>query len=152
MTARRLYPAPPGRLSFADRGQVLLGRVRFRVRLSVGGTSLSSCVAFRPAGRNAKPCDKKDAAALATGSWAWIARSHGAIFSTAPPSRSAPRSPAPSAARDGANERYDLVIVGGGISGLAAAVFYRAEKPQGRVLVLDNHDDFGGTPSATNFC
>lgn len=43
------------------------------------------------------------------------------------------------------NEEYDLVVVGGGISGLAAAYFY--QKVHGRderVLVLDNHDDFGG--------
>jgi spermidine dehydrogenase len=41
-------------------------------------------------------------------------------------------------------ERYDLVIVGGGISGLAAAHFYRAARPDARILILDNHDDFGG--------
>jgi spermidine dehydrogenase len=41
-------------------------------------------------------------------------------------------------------ERYDLIVVGGGISGLAAAYFYRAARPSARVLILDNHDDFGG--------
>ena len=42
-------------------------------------------------------------------------------------------------------ESYDLVVVGGGISGLSAAYFYRQLfGPQARVLVLDNHDDFGG--------
>src|SRR5438132_9575825 len=42
-------------------------------------------------------------------------------------------------------EHYDLIIVGAGISGLAAAFFYRqrAERPV-RILILDNHDDFGG--------
>jgi spermidine dehydrogenase len=39
---------------------------------------------------------------------------------------------------------YDLVIVGAGISGLSAAFFYRAAKPNAKVLILDNHDDFGG--------
>ena len=39
---------------------------------------------------------------------------------------------------------YDLVVVGGGISGLAAAHFYRNEHPNARILILDNHDDFGG--------
>ncbi|MGZ6253949.1 MAG: NAD(P)-binding protein, partial [Candidatus Binataceae bacterium] len=39
-------------------------------------------------------------------------------------------------------ERYDLVVVGAGISGLAAAWFYRrAAGPSARILVLDNHDD-----------
>ncbi|MEW6320846.1 MAG: FAD/NAD(P)-binding protein [Acidobacteriota bacterium] len=41
-------------------------------------------------------------------------------------------------------EHYDLVVVGGGISGLAAAYYYRKARPAARVLVLDNHDDFGG--------
>jgi spermidine dehydrogenase len=39
---------------------------------------------------------------------------------------------------------YDLVVVGAGISGLSAAHFYRAAKPNARILILDNHDDFGG--------
>src|SRR5438270_8672907 len=42
-----------------------------------------------------------------------------------------------------AGEEYDLVIVGGGISGLAAAYFYRkATGPNTRILILENHDDF----------
>ena len=48
--------------------------------------------------------------------------------------------PAPEPGED----TYDLVVVGGGISGLAAAHFYRAAKPGARILILDNHDDFGG--------
>jgi spermidine dehydrogenase len=40
---------------------------------------------------------------------------------------------------------YDLVVVGGGISGLSAAFMFRQRTgPQARILVLDNHDDFGG--------
>ncbi|HXL99629.1 MAG TPA: FAD/NAD(P)-binding protein [Rhizomicrobium sp.] len=39
---------------------------------------------------------------------------------------------------------YDLVVVGAGISGLSAAYFYRAAKPNAKILILDNHDDFGG--------
>lgn len=42
-------------------------------------------------------------------------------------------------------ESYDLIIVGGGISGLSAAHFYRAQtSPHAKILILDNHDDFGG--------
>jgi spermidine dehydrogenase len=48
-------------------------------------------------------------------------------------------------------ESYDLVVVGGGISGLSAARFYRAEKPSARILVLDNHDDFGGHAKRNEF-
>jgi spermidine dehydrogenase len=49
-------------------------------------------------------------------------------------------------------ESYDLVVVGGGISGLAAAYFYRARThPGARVLILDNHDDFGGHAKRNEF-
>jgi spermidine dehydrogenase len=49
-------------------------------------------------------------------------------------------------------ERYDLVVVGGGISGLSAAWFYRrAVGPQARILILDNHDDFGGHAKRNEF-
>ena len=49
-------------------------------------------------------------------------------------------------------ESYDLVVVGAGISGLAAAHFYRQAKgPSARVLLLDNHDDFGGHARRNEF-
>jgi len=50
------------------------------------------------------------------------------------------------------HEEYDLVIVGGGISGLSAAYFYRtALGPNEKILVLDNHDDFGGHAKRNEF-
>jgi len=49
-------------------------------------------------------------------------------------------------------ESFDLVVVGGGISGLAAAWFYReAYGPASRILILDNHDDFGGHAKRNEF-
>ncbi len=48
-------------------------------------------------------------------------------------------------------ETYDLVIVGGGISGLAAAYFYRERDASARILILDNHDDFGGHAKRNEF-
>ncbi|NIB38096.1 FAD-dependent oxidoreductase [Pseudomaricurvus alkylphenolicus] len=50
------------------------------------------------------------------------------------------------------DELYDLVVVGGGISGLAAAYYYQQEQSQtARVLVLENHDDFGGHAKRNEF-
>jgi spermidine dehydrogenase len=48
-------------------------------------------------------------------------------------------------------EAYDLVVVGGGLSGLAAAYFYRKLNPLARILILDNHDDFGGHARRNEF-
>jgi spermidine dehydrogenase len=49
-------------------------------------------------------------------------------------------------------ETYDLIIVGGGISGLAAAHYYRkAVGSKTRILILDNHDDFGGHAKRNEF-
>jgi spermidine dehydrogenase len=56
------------------------------------------------------------------------------------------------AAPECVSEKYDLIIVGGGISGLAAAYFYRARAGSGaRILVLENHDDFGGHAKRNEF-
>ena len=49
-------------------------------------------------------------------------------------------------------EAYDLVVVGGGISGLAAAYFFRkAAGATAKILILDNHDDFGGHAKRNEF-
>ncbi len=50
------------------------------------------------------------------------------------------------------SETYDLVVVGGGISGLSAAHFFRkVAGSKARVLILDNHDDFGGHAKRNEF-
>ena len=50
------------------------------------------------------------------------------------------------------NESYDLIVVGGGISGLAAAFFYRKHAGNdARILILENHDDFGGHAKRNEF-
>ena len=62
--------------------------------------------------------------------------------------------------RDGKNwseatadpDSYDLIVVGGGISGLASAYFFRKfSGPHSKILVLDNHDDFGGHAKRNEF-
>jgi spermidine dehydrogenase len=53
---------------------------------------------------------------------------------------------------DDTGERYDLVVVGGGISGLSAAYFFRQSMGgNARILILDNHDDFGGHAKRNEF-
>jgi spermidine dehydrogenase len=50
------------------------------------------------------------------------------------------------------NEHYDLVVVGAGMSGLAAAWYYQEKMgPGAKILVLDNHDDFGGHAKRNEF-
>ena len=49
-------------------------------------------------------------------------------------------------------EHYDVVIVGAGISGLAAAHYYRQRfGDDAKILLLDNHDDFGGHAKRNEF-
>lgn len=50
------------------------------------------------------------------------------------------------------DEKYDLVVVGAGISGLSAAYFYQQEMGHdAKILILDNHDDFGGHAKRNEF-
>ena len=50
------------------------------------------------------------------------------------------------------DEHYDLAVVGAGMSGLAAAHFYQKKMgPNARILILDNHDDFGGHAKRNEF-
>ena len=55
-------------------------------------------------------------------------------------------------APESTGESYDLIVVGAGISGLSAAHFYRKSAGNGaRILILDNHDDFGGHAKRNEF-
>jgi spermidine dehydrogenase len=50
------------------------------------------------------------------------------------------------------NETYDLVVVGGGLIGLGAGYFFLKNAGRSaRILILDNHDDFGGHAKRNEF-
>jgi spermidine dehydrogenase len=74
--------------------------------------------------------------------------SHPGSFESAHALRDGKPSPAPV----DTGEQYDLIVVGAGISGLAAAHFYREHAGRSsRILILDNHDDFGGHAKRNEF-
>jgi spermidine dehydrogenase len=74
--------------------------------------------------------------------------SHPGSFESAHALRDGKPSPAPV----DTGEQYDLIVVGAGISGLAAAHFYREHAGRtSSILILDNHDDFGGHAKRNEF-
>ncbi len=95
------------------------------------------------------------------------AGAEGAMIADYPPTKTGMRGSHPGAyeiahalARDGAkfpdpkptDEHYDLVVVGAGISGLAAAHYYQKRfGPDTKILLLENHDDFGGHARRNEF-
>ncbi len=48
-------------------------------------------------------------------------------------------------------EQYDFIVIGAGIGGLASAHYLRRARPRARILILDNHDDFGGHARRNEF-
>ena len=48
-------------------------------------------------------------------------------------------------------EHYDLVVIGAGSGGLATAHYVRKARPSARILILDNHDEFGGHARRNEF-
>jgi|GEM_PF-1143350 spermidine dehydrogenase len=46
---------------------------------------------------------------------------------------------------------YDLVVVGAGVAGIASAIYFLDAQPNARVLLLDNHDEFGGHARRNTF-
>jgi len=49
------------------------------------------------------------------------------------------------------SEHYDVVVIGAGLGGLASAHYVRQARPKARILILDNHDEFGGHARRNEF-
>jgi len=49
------------------------------------------------------------------------------------------------------SEEVDFAVVGAGIGGLASAYFLRKARPSASVLIMDNHDEFGGHARRNEF-
>jgi spermidine dehydrogenase len=48
-------------------------------------------------------------------------------------------------------ERCEVVVIGAGLGGLACAHYLRRARPAARILLLDNHDEFGGHARRNEF-
>jgi spermidine dehydrogenase len=49
------------------------------------------------------------------------------------------------------SEELDCAVVGAGIGGLSSAYFLHKARPSSRILILENHDDFGGHARRNEF-
>src|ERR1700722_8953031 len=120
------------------------------VAIAIGGAASGAFLPHFIAAAVAQEAAAQDAAGYYPPTLTGLRGSYPGSFETAHALRDAdfwPRAGAIAAT----GEDYDLVVVGGGISGLAAAHFYRARRPDARILILDNHDDVGGHAKRNEF-
>ena len=120
------------------------------VAVGTGGAVASSALPSFTFGALAEPVAAQDRPGYYPPALTGLRGSHAGSFEAAHLVRDG-KVPAKGAKASDSKEIYDLVIVGGGISGLAAAHFWRAKNPNARILILDNHDDFGGHAKRNEF-
>lgn len=120
----------------------------------VNGTAVAVGASLLPKWTWALELDARAAQAEAAGDYppsrTGMRGSHPGSFEVAHALRDRPSPDLSGAAHTG--ESYDLVVVGGGLSGFAAAYYFVAAVGRSaRVLILDNHDDFGGHAKRNEF-
>ena len=115
-----------------------------------GGAILGPGIAFAPSNSHAALADRQNRPGYYPPTLEGLRGSHPGSFEAAHLMRDGKRWDNPDDSQD-TGEQYDLVVVGGGISGLASAWFYRREHPDASILILDNHDDFGGHAKRNEF-
>ncbi len=113
---------------------------------SVGALAAASLAACRPS-TPALPAAAQDAPGYYPPRLKGLRGSQPGSFESAHALRDGTPMPAPVELED----EFDLIVVGAGISGLSAAHFYLERYPAARVLILDNHDDFGGHARRNEF-
>jgi spermidine dehydrogenase len=131
----------PGMDRFIARRDFLQGT------LYAAASTLSGPLLAGVAGAASEPGPSQDLAGYYPPSLTGLRGSHPGSFESA----HALRDGAAPAAAVPEGDSYDLVIVGAGLSGLSAAHFYRSAGRRGRILILDNHDDFGGHAKRNEF-
>ncbi len=113
----------------------------------VGGTLFSATTLSRQSAETESHAQTNDDPPTLTG----LRGSHPGSFETAHILRDGTFWKTAAAPSD-TKEVYDLVVVGAGISGLSAAHFFREHMGRSsRILILENHDDFGGHAKRNEF-
>ena len=143
---RRDKRAPGDRELGMDR---LISRRDFVQGVAVGSASALAVAALPGCARNgaALPPAAQDQPGYYPPALTGMRGSHAGAFESAHALRDGTRVPAPI----DLDELYDLIVVGAGLSGLAAAHFFLEQHPEARILLLDNHDDFGGHAKRNEF-
>ncbi|HTS13755.1 MAG TPA: NAD(P)-binding protein [Candidatus Limnocylindrales bacterium] len=117
--------------------------------VAVGGSLLAPCAAsLTPFGSPASVFDLEKGGAYYPPALTGMRGSTDAVMRVGHSLRDGKKWSAPKPDR----ASYDLIVVGGGISGLSAAYFFRKlAGPNAKILILENHDDFGGHARRNEF-
>jgi spermidine dehydrogenase len=148
MTVKRSKPTPALTDPKLGEDRVVPRRDFLQGALFAAASTLSGRLLASPAAGRLEASRRQDLPDYYPPAWTGLRGSHPGSYEAA------------HALRDGTyprdlidnKEHFDLVVVGGGISGLSAAHFFRESRGKdARILILDNHDDFGGHAKRNEF-